>query len=1414
MKRGYFLKLTGFSGIGLFAGTPALAGFFDNIPPENQNYIPVCGIYPDTLSIGEKGVHLRWLLPPSKGFPDVITIYRKKAVKDPVLPLFTPSPANLDKLKEWCDQKNQKGWIVVGEINNARDFADAELIYKRIANSNSYNFYLPASGPARAAKLQQYRLNASAYAGIFKALRNPDDKIFLVQSPYTKIEDIPADKLTFRPKKISSHSVKAWNVLQFASIDPNIARMLGFYFVDTGADAPRDFYDYKIEAHYKSRNETICGVVLQVSKDFSSKPLLQQNLVATQIEKTTWQFNSENAIDKQLGKVRLSWPMPEPQTNELQKRYTEPVIYALTKNQDKQKLILPQQDESRLFFLDREAVVANNQYQAVGIDLFGQISNLLTAACNVQDRDVPPSPVRLRFSETAQTLRLQFEYGASQYLSSPDVKQFRVYKRYNTVNDSAKFKFSLQPGVANSNKGENIYTLTLQNAGNLSDYRSASFAEDAGGKKLPAAARKKLRIISSAASSISILCTSKRFAPLQNGFVILNKEVNTKTADWLQPIAIVDYREPLRFTFVTGNTSYTHFIKNSGDNDHFSGESVNDTKAFTCTAVKVLPFVTQKDRFDESKTFTPENFTEILIDRALLFSDMFTGGKMKTGGQTYDILYQSSGIATPQNISAELSQNASSKNKYARIVVKDHIPVSSGATLKINLKTAVSTQDSGADKLHGYIILRIQSPSSLPGLPGGEFLLNASSYPKIDVEEVARDVKVIAKICSGFSGSNSQEVLVQLDKHIHDINTASALLCFYPYQVDITSAVKDPAMPLAASDALRSAYFAAETLDKTNPAHVSPLSSIVQFLKVRNIAQKPAAPSAPYPCNTASASAGYLKPADKEGNTTFCVQWNGSTNGIRYEVGRALDKTIVATHKDLWLKAIIDTASPFVAAPVSTNGGVALTASAQDANTGLVPANAVFNLGAVPAENFKGGRLTQQISGNKTSFEIVNVYRDANTLKFLLRPMIKGVLPANAGFKIEQLPSYKEVFNDNQKLAQIANLSSATIPDSLGAFSIVTAMPLRNANKFLDKVPGRGNGRFFYKVRAVDASENRSLWSPASVPVYQTDTAVPAEPVVIYTEGLEQSAYLKWMNENDTKVAGYHLYRTDKKVDPQNAADYATEKLIAVLIKQNPSLTEKQITKARIRHLNNKIQLPLHQVIDATWNVTGVFKINAAGAVDTSVNYYSPANSSFDRNKKNVSALLPGLQQAEAVAVQITKPGIAPVMIYEDEKEYEFIDQLHQMLTKELFYNYRLEAVKRAMVNNVPVNIRSRKTKDRLIRVSMNVIPPAPEVKSIEWWDTRNNRAASRNSTQTAVKFNIVVADNRGYCVIKRFSKEKNVFEVKLANLTAFVQQADGKFALTAVDANADVRETSIYQVEFVNNWDKKNSTTIDIKSL
>ena len=77
ITRRQFIKFTSLAGTALWMGLPGCAHVFNLIPTNEQNYIPVTGIFPNPKSIKESGIHLRWALPPSKGIPNSLTIYRK-----------------------------------------------------------------------------------------------------------------------------------------------------------------------------------------------------------------------------------------------------------------------------------------------------------------------------------------------------------------------------------------------------------------------------------------------------------------------------------------------------------------------------------------------------------------------------------------------------------------------------------------------------------------------------------------------------------------------------------------------------------------------------------------------------------------------------------------------------------------------------------------------------------------------------------------------------------------------------------------------------------------------------------------------------------------------------------------------------------------------------------------------------------------------------------------------------------------------------------------------------------------------------------------------------------------------------------------------------------------------------------------
>ena len=96
--RRQFIKVTGLATGGIVSGLPSLAQFFDFIPSAEQTFIPVTGIFANPSSILDKGVHLRWSLPPSKGIPDLIKIFRRKSDGSSGVIKLNPADSNQAQL--------------------------------------------------------------------------------------------------------------------------------------------------------------------------------------------------------------------------------------------------------------------------------------------------------------------------------------------------------------------------------------------------------------------------------------------------------------------------------------------------------------------------------------------------------------------------------------------------------------------------------------------------------------------------------------------------------------------------------------------------------------------------------------------------------------------------------------------------------------------------------------------------------------------------------------------------------------------------------------------------------------------------------------------------------------------------------------------------------------------------------------------------------------------------------------------------------------------------------------------------------------------------------------------------------------------------------------------------------------------
>lgn len=1194
MERRKFTQLLSLTGLGLVSNNYILGGIFDNLPPAQQDFILACGIHPDTSSIKPGGNHIRWYLPPAKGFPDTITIYRRQVAKDPIIPIFTPSPENLAYLTSICEEKNNKGWVAIGKIDNKRDFADQSKMFTRLKELEAVNAFLPA-GPAnvRDIKLQQYEALLTKYIEICKALKNPQASYFDLTNISTSLPEIPINELAFKSRTKNGGDIKPWSFLALAAIDPNIAIMLGFYFVDQTVPNPGDHYDYKIEAHYEKTNKFICGVARQVSKENSFAPVLTNNLISTQVGNTNWKGDTNYLQMKQTGNVRLSWKAPVVDNNNLRSRYTDTVLYPLKRNNESTRRISPAPDNLQHTFSDREVGIGIHNYQVMGVDIFGQKSNILTSTCEVKDKSIPAAATRLSFLETGSTLQLQFEYSGSQYLQAPDIKKFKVYQRNDTVTDSLKATFTLIADNAQIENSDFEYSIQVNSSTNLAGFEWLHFIQSADNKKLRASARKKFRIRSIAANKVSFTCSIPNYTPPSNGWVLLSKTPGTKSAAWVS-VREINFKPPTVGEF-PNNTAYTHFKSGTTDAEHFAGSTITANKAFNCLGAFSKIGGAEPDLFETNTGETPPTFTEIILNRTLPIADIFSKGKVKVNNVVYPIEIQSAGIAAPSNIQSILANDIKKKNNYARILVKDSITVPANASIQL-IPPVTASGSNTANKMEGYVVMQANFPNTVTLQPTGELLLTANYVIRVGIEEQMEQINVIARVCSDFYTSGSQkEVLVHIDKKIKSIDTTTGMLWFAPYQVNITTLVKDPAMPLLASEAHKSAYFAVEAIDTATPEKAGPLSSIAQFIKTRAANARPIKPQPPFPCGNETATEAFLTIPNKEGRSTFCIAWKdiknaqGASMGYRYEIGRALDKTIIAVHRDLWLKGRdYNGSDPNTQVTVSS-----LSITDTNANTGLITVQFSSSQNKVWSR-YKGGRLKQTTSTSGTrGFEITRITVSGNNLTAMIRPMIKGTAPVNASFTIDELPDYANIILNTATVKSLSETCES-------AFSVVTGQPLRNTTQLLDDVPGTGSSRFFYKVRSVDASENRSEWSPASVAVWQLDTTPPDIVLDLGIEYAEKSVRLHWKNVPAFKNStSFEIFRIESTASPSQPI--AANNIIATI----PLSTA---TRKKIYYYNDKIELPGYARLAIPQNASSIELRIAQLLASTNFFLFTPQN--------------------------------------------------------------------------------------------------------------------------------------------------------------------------------------------------------------
>lgn len=287
---------------------------------------------------------------------------------------------------------------------------------------------------------------------------------------------------------------------------------------------------------------------------------------------------------------------------------------------------------------------------------------------------------------------------------------------------------------------------------------------------------------------------------------------------------------------------------------------------------------------------------------------------------------------------------------------------------------------------------------------------------------------------------------------------------------------------------------------------------------------------------------------DRDGHSTMRIGWqtlqltDGSGDGVRYELARALDTSIVASDKGQWLRGDDTThfaeleiePAPEISGRLQAgytliNGHGAFTVTVKTVDQGEA-AGLVGMKGRIRITHLFGTPVGQVM---EVYHRLLKVEVGNNGVTLLCQPHFEadadsmGTIIDNAGFAVQAMPDYTAVLTNEDRLRTLADLryTSGELADegrTESAFGIVTGIPVEGT-EFVDMVPGRGRNRFFYKVRAVFAGEARSAWSPASVAFRQLDLFPADPPEIIRVRFGKAGAFITLTRPVGTSVKGLRL---------------------------------------------------------------------------------------------------------------------------------------------------------------------------------------------------------------------------------------------------------------------------------------------------
>lgn len=937
-----------------------------------------------------------------------------------------------------------------------------------------------------------------------------------------------------------------------AALDPNVARLMSLYYVDAfnkpaakdvPAPKPTEFYDYKIEGYWP--DETLFGLILNLGRSMPiltggefptvdpgepiPTPSLTGDFDGAQLPGLRWEGTEPR------GRVGLRWPRPT-KSEDPKWAAVRPVLYELKRrfnNGEDTKLpdriMIDRLSWGRPFqYVDTNLNLGDYVYTVAPIDVFGQIGPAVVSdKIPVKDTEAPPPPVRTRvsLSPDRDLVALQFEYGASQHQQAPDVGEFKVYWRPDSLSERIRVRVEWQQ--INTRAGLQR-TLRLRPVGGdeFSESELESFVGDVltntiarNESGLAADARRRYRIASlDAAGNLVLEEPPAELEPppeeIPAGEYDLVRDPHDRSTWHLLVSSTVPAQAPIKGPLLTA----AMFL------------SVQ-AKAISSVAPRPNPFdsVPVENRGPQFPSLPPPDEVVIVeITRFLTEPDVFAGGFAKINSVDTNIL---SVISSPANPATLVNSTESVSVGSTQIVLPAGTIVEVDDVIELRPPASLEMQ------VRQLTIAGAVEPKIL-NRPGGEIAFTR----EVDERPVTTVMRVIS---NSVNGNRTFNLLVRADPRadLAALVRDTQLTYYAPYLLTIPLNREFGTLPPTQSQirlphepgtGRRDGFVAVTAKDVRN--NEGPLSTAAQFYLIR---PKPGRPSVPYPCGLdAQARAGYASPPNRSGRATTCVAWdmNDPENEFRYEVARALDNSVLAVHLREWQKGNPDvTVSAPLIAGRTLKGEVRFDPPGTQITAKFTPTE-----GSAAAATFRNGRLVINAATNadieevvaqgrpRKFFQVTAAQEKDGIFELVLRGDATQLTTSTASATIAAPPDYSAVAGNYEAIRTLA----AQTPD---AFSLATGMPV-SERSFRDEVPGRGRNAFFYRVRTVDAAENRSEWSLISAPFHQVDTTPPEAPLIIKALTGERQVTLSWLRHTDSRVTKYRINRSLTTTLPAGAA--------------------------------------------------------------------------------------------------------------------------------------------------------------------------------------------------------------------------------------------------------------------------------------